>query len=202
MKDVIIIGTGGHAKVLADIVLCAGDNLLGFLTSDADKAEFVGFPILGRDTDYKKFENCSFLIGIGNNAVREQFAERMQGVDWYTAIHPTAIIAKIDTSIGEGSAIMANAMVCAGAHIGRHCIINTAADADHDTVMEDFSHISALSILAGGARIGKRSFMGVNSCVRDKVSIGDDCVIGAGSAVVKHITEPGVYVGVPVRKIK
>jgi len=202
MKDVIIIGTGGHAKVLADIVLCAGDNLLGFLTSDTDKTEFVGYPILGRDTDFAKFENCSFLIGIGNNAVREQFVERMQGVDWYTAIHPTAIIARIDTSIGEGSVIMANAMVCAGARIGRHCIINTAADADHDTVMEDFSHISALSILAGGARIGKRSFMGVNSCVRDKTSIGADCVIGAGSAVVKDITEPGVYVGVPVRKIK
>jgi len=202
MKDVIIIGTGGHAKVLADIVLCSGDKLLGFLTSDVDKTEFVGFPILGRDTDYEKFKNCSFIIGIGDNAAREQFVERMQGVDWYTAIHPTAIISKLDTSIGEGSAIMANAMVCAGAHIGRHCIINTAADADHDTVMEDFSHISALSILAGRARIGKRSFMGVNSCVRDKIHIGDDCVIGAGSAVVKHITEPGVYVGVPVRKIK
>ncbi|MBQ3210132.1 MAG: acetyltransferase [Oscillospiraceae bacterium] len=202
MKNVIIIGTGGHAKVLADIVLCSGDNLMGFLTSDTDKTQFVGYPILGLDTDYKNFENCSFIIGIGDNAAREKIAERMQGVDWYTAIHPTAIIARIDTSIGEGSAILANATVCAGAHIGRHCIINTSADADHDTVMEDFSHISALSILAGGARIGKRSFMGVNSCVRDKTSIGDDCFIGAGSAVVKDITEPGVYVGVPVRKIK
>ena len=201
MKNVIIIGTGGHAKVLADIVLCSGDNLLGFLTSD-DKTEFVGFPILGRDTDYEKFDDCSFIIGIGDNAVREQFVERMQGVDWYTAIHPTANIARVDTSIGEGCAIMAKATVCAGAHIGRHCIINTSADADHDSVMEDFSHISALSILAGGARIGKRSFMGVNSCVRDKTSIGADCFIGAGSAVVKDITEPGVYVGVPVRKIK
>ena len=188
--------------MLADIVLCAGDNLLGFLTSDRDKTEFVGYPILGLDTDYEKFSDCCFLIGIGNNAVREKFVERMQGVEWYTAIHPTAIIARLDTSIGEGTVIMANAMVCAGAHIGRHCIINTAADADHDTVMEDFSHISALSILAGGASIGKRSFLGVNSCVRDKISIGPDCTIGAGSAVVKHITEPGVYVGVPVRKIK
>ena len=202
MKNVIIIGTGGHAKVLADIVLCAGDNLLGFLTSDRDKSEFVGYPILGLDTDYEKFSDCCFLIGIGNNAVREKFVERMQGVEWYTAIHPSAVIARIDTSIGEGTVIMANAMVCAGARIGRHCIINTAADADHDPVMEDFSHISALSILAGGARIGKRSFMGVNSCVRDKTSIGDDCFIGAGSAVVKDINEPGVYVGVPVRKIK
>lgn len=202
MKNVIIIGTGGHAKVLADIVLCSGDNLLGFLTSDRDKTEFLGYPILGRDTDYKKFQNCNFIIGIGDNAARAQIAERMQGVDWYTAVHPSAIVSKFGVSIGEGSAVMANAVVNPLAKIGAHCIVNTTAVVEHDNVIADCAHISVGAKLAGWVKVGKRCFIGVGSCVRDKISIGDDCIIGAGSAVVKHITEPGVYGGVPARKIK
>ena len=62
MKNVIIIGTGGHAKVIADIVLCAGDRLVGFLTSDRDKKEFLGYPVLGQEADYCKFPDCSFII--------------------------------------------------------------------------------------------------------------------------------------------
>ena len=148
-------------------------------------------------------KNCrNFIIGIGDNAARAQIAERMQGVDWYTAVHPSAIVSKFGVSIGEGSAVMANAVVNPLAKIGAHCIVNTTAVVEHDNVIADCAHISVGAKLAGWVKVGKRCFIGVGSCVRDKISIGDDCIIGAGSAVVKHITEPGVYGGVPARKLK
>lgn len=111
MKDVIIIGTGGHAKVVADIVTLNGDNLAGFLTSDTSFEYFLKKPVLGKDTDYKKFIDAYFIIAIGNSCARERIAESMQGAKWYTAIHPDAVISKMGTSVGEGSVICANAVV-------------------------------------------------------------------------------------------
>lgn len=202
MKNVIIIGTGGHAKVIADIVLCAGDRLVGFLTSDRDKKEFLGYPVLGQEADYCKFPDCSFIIAIGDNRARERIAGAMPGADWYTAIHPSAVISRLGVRIGEGSAIMANAVVNPCAQIGAHCIINSSAVVEHDNVTGDFSHISVGAKLAGTVSVGKRCLIGVGSCVREKVCITGGCVIGAGAAVVDDITEPGVYVGVPARKMK
>lgn len=202
MKDVIIIGTGGHAKVVADIVMCSGDNLLGFLTSDTSLSSFVGKPILGSDTDYKKFLDKYFIVAVGNQQARERITMSMEGVRWYTAIHPSAIISPLETCIGEGSVICVNAVVCPGSTIGKHCIVNTFASVDHDNVMEDYAHISAGVRLAGGTTIGKRSFVGVGAVFRNGVSVCEDCFIGVGAVVVKSITEPGVYAGVPARRLK
>lgn len=147
MKAVIIIGTGGHAKVVADIVLSSRDHLVGFLTSE-NKTNFMGWPVLGKDTEYDRFIDYYFVIAIGNPNVREQISTAMQGVKWYTAIHPSASISTIQTSIGEGSVVMANAAINACAQIGKHCIINTGSIIEHDNIIEDFVHVS------GGGKIG------------------------------------------------
>ncbi len=202
MKDVIIIGTGNQAKVVADIVLCSGDNLLGFLTSDRDKDTFLGKPILGAESDYVKYKNCCFIVAIGNSTARERISNSMEGVKWYTAIHPTSVISAINTSIGEGSVVMANAVINPFAQIGRHCIINTHATVEHDNLIEDFAHISVGATLAGTVKIGKRTWVGAGATVIDEMSICNDCMIGAGAVVVKNIETPGTYVGVPAQKIK
>ena len=200
--NVIIIGTGGHAKVIADIVLRSGDNLVGFLTSDRDKDTFVGKPILGDETAYVEYRDCCFIIAIGNSKVRERISNSMAGVEWYTAIHPSSTISRINTSIGGGTVVMANAVINPFAQIGNHCIINTNATVEHDDVIEDFSHISVGTKLAGNVKIGKRTWVGMGATVSNGIRVCEDCMIGAGAVVVKNIEVSGTYVGVPAKKIK
>lgn len=193
MKDVIIIGAGGHARVIADIVKAAGDNLLGHLDDHA--------PALGPVSDYVKFPDAHFIIGIGSAAVRRRIAERMTGVNWYTAIHPTAIIGS-SVTVGEGTAVMAGAMIGPGARIGTHAIVNTGAIVEHDNQIGDFAHISVGAKLAGTVTVGPDSWIGIGAVVSNNLSICGGCMVGAGAVVVKNLTEPGTYVGVPARRIK
>lgn len=200
-EPVILIGASGHGKVVADIVLAAGDRVVGFLDDGAAESSFCGFPILGKTADHKAFPEARFVISIGSAKVRKRIAEAMPDARWYTAIHPSAVISPLDTAIDPGTVVMANAVVNPGAHIGRHCIVNTAAVVEHDDQLADFVHISVGARLAGSVHIGAGSWIGIGAVVKNNISICEDCMIGAGAAVVKDITEPGTYVGVPARRI-
>ena len=125
-KDVIIVGAGGHAKVIADIVKKSGDNLVGFLDDSKEVgSEFFDAFILGTVDSYMEFSEKMFIIAVGNNGIRETISKKLSKVSFYTAIHPTAVVGE-GVSIGEGSCVMANAVVNPGASVGNHCIINTA----------------------------------------------------------------------------
>ena len=202
MKNVVIVGTGGHARVVADIVLSAGDHLEGFLTSDRDKETFLGRPVLGDSGDYKKYADCCFVIAIGSAEARERISNEMQDVKWYTAIHPSAVISSLETEIGEGSVVMANAVINPCARVGKHCIINTNAVVEHEDGIGDYAHVSVGAKLAGAVNIGRRSWIGVGAAVSNGISICDDCMIGAGAVVIRNIEQPGTYVGVPAKRIK
>lgn len=202
-KSVVIIGASGHGKVIADIIVNSGDKVLGFL-DDADDVQgkkIIGFPVLGKIADYDNYRDCEFVIAIGNPYIREKIAIELP-VRWYTAIHPTAVISSLDVEIGEGTVIMANSVVNPSARIGKHCIINTGAIVEHDNILEDYVHLSPNVTLAGIVKVGKSTHIGAGSCTKQVINIASDCVIGAGSVIVKDITESGTYVGVPARKIK
>lgn len=202
-KDVIIIGAGGHGRVIADVVIAANDRVLGFLDDNPNPPPVIaGVPLLGTVSDYVNYPQAAFIIGIGNAAVRERVAEQLRGVCWYTAIHPRAVVSSAETAIGEGSVVMANAVINTGTVIGRHAIINTAAVVEHDNDLADFAHVSVGAKLAGAVRIGKSSWIGIGAVVSNNVTVCDGCTIGAGAVVVKDIVESGIYVGVPARKIK
>ena len=201
MKNVIIIGAGGHARVIADIVCCRGDRLLGFLDDHATQG--VGaFPVLGTVKDYVNYPDAHFIIGIGNAAVRRKIAESMGNVRWYTAIHPAAVVSDMNVSIGPGTAVMAGAVINPGAAIGAHCIINTAAVVEHDNIIGDYAHISVGAKLAGTVTVGPDTWVGIGAVISNNLSICGGSFIGAGAVVVKSVTEPGTYVGVPARRIK
>lgn len=202
-KKVIIIGASGHGKVIADIVSCSGNEVVGFLddANDVQNTKVLDFPVLGKLEDYKKYLDCEFVIAIGNPYIRKEIAEKID-VNWHTAIHPTAVISKFETSIGKGSVVMANAVINPSAKIGEHCIINTGAVVEHDNVLEDFVHISPNATLAGVVKVGKSTHIGVGASVKQVINIAADCQIGAGAVIVRDITESGTYVGVPARKIK
>lgn len=203
MSKVIIIGASGHGKVIADIIVSSGNVVKGFL-DDADDIQgksIIGFPVLGKISDYKDHLDCQFIIAIGNPYVRKKISESID-VKWYTAVHPSAVISKFDTSIGEGTVLMANAVVNSSAKIGKHCIINTGAIVEHDNVLEDYVHLSPNVTLAGAVKVGKSTHIGAGSCAKQGLNIAADCIIGAGSVIVKDITESGTYIGVPAKRIK
>lgn len=200
MKKVVILGSGGHAKVIADIVNKSGDKIVGFLDNNVKCGQtFLGYPILGSDLDYVRFKDCYFVIAIGNSKVREKIYKKMKNVNWYTAIHPNASISSIGVEIGIGTVVMSNAVVNTDAVIGKHCIINSSSTVEHDNIIDDFVHISVGVKLAGHVLIGKHTWLGIGATVRNDISICDDCVIGAGAVVVKNIIESGTYIGVPAK---
>lgn len=202
-EKVIVIGGGGHGKVVADIVVECGDTMLGFLDDGKiASSEIAGFPVLGGISDFGKFPDAAFVIAIGNSAVREEIAHRLGDVRLYTAVHPSAVISQTDTHIGAGSVVMANAVINPCASIGMHCIINTAAVAEHDNCIGDFAHISVGAKLGGAVSVGKHTWIGIGASICNNTSVCDNCIIGAGAVVIHDIKESGTYVGIPARKIK
>lgn len=201
MSDgIIILGAGGHAKVIADILLLRGESFIGFLDDNA-VGTTLNYPILGKISDVVNYsEYCSFIIGIGNNETRRTIAGQYN-VKWRTAVHPTAIVAR-DVNIAEGSVVMAGAVINPSASIGKHSIINTSAVVEHDNRIGSFVHIAVGAKLGGLVSVGDDSWVGIGSSVRECVNICAKCMIGAGAAVISDIVEPGTYVGVPAKKLK
>lgn len=202
-KQIVIIGAGGHGKVVADIVMLSGDTVLGFLDDGKAPGETVcGIPVLGPVSAYVHFPDAWFLVAVGDGTLRERLVSRMNGVKWHMAIHPTAVISPMETEIGEGTVVMANAVVNPCARIGSHCIINTGAIVEHDNEIGNFSHISVGAKLGGTVKIGEKTWVGIGAAIKNNVTVCGDCVIGAGAVVVRDITVPGTYTGTPARKIK
>ncbi len=199
-KKVIVIGGGGHAKVVIDCIRRAGDTVFGILDDSlAPGTEILGAAVLGKVDSAPDYPDCHFVIAIGNNTVRKVISEKLN-VKWYTAIHPSAVVSEYAT-VGEGSMILANAVVNPCAVIGRHCILNTACIIEHDSRIADFVHISPRAALAGNVAVGELTQVGIGAAVRQNITICGGCVIGAGAAVVKDIREEGIYAGIPAKKL-
>ena len=204
MKNVIILGASGHAKVLAEIVIKSGDNLIGFLDDNEsllNEEIYLGKKVLGTLNDITKYKDNSFIIGIGNNKIRKDISLKNNDLNWYTGIHPSAVIAS-DVKIGEGTVIMPGVVINPGTTIGKHCIINTSSSIDHDNVINNYVHISPGAHLAGTVIIGEGTWicMGVN--VINNIKIGSNNIIGAGATVINDVLDNNkVYVGVPAREI-
>lgn len=200
-KKVIIIGTGGHAKVVADIVLSTGDRIYGFLDDYVTTPTFLGFTVLGTVTDYVKFSDAEFIVAIGSAAIRERIVKSMPNAVWYRAIHPKATISPLHVSIGRGTVIMPGAIINPDVYIGEHCIINTNAVVEHDNYIEEYVHVSVCAALAGTVRVGAKSLIGMGAIIINNIEICANCTIGAGAIIIKKIETPGTYVGAPGRRV-
>ncbi len=202
-KNVVIIGAGGHGKVIADIVVKSGDNVVGFLDDSKDVGDVIieKFTVIGKVEDCEKLQqenkNLFFVIAIGNNYVRKEIFEKYK-LNYYTAIHPTAVIG-MGVHIGTGTVIMANACINSSAKIGNNCIINTGTIIEHDNIIEDNVHVSPNATLCGTVKVGEYTHIGAGSIIKNNISIVDNSIIGAGAVVVKNIVKNGVYIGIPAK---
>ena len=205
MKNkLIIIGASGHGKVVADIAIKMNKwQSITFLDDDESINTSMGLEVISKTADAFTYKDeADFFVAIGSNATREKIQEKLieQGLNVVSLIHPSAVIGT-DVEIGIGSVIMAGVVINSSTRIGKGCIINTSSSLDHDTAIEDYVHISPGVRTAGSVSIGKGTWIGIGSVISNNVNICSGCKVGAGAVVVKDITEPGTYVGVPVRRV-
>ena len=207
-KKIIIIGAGGHSKVIADIIEKSKDIVLGFLDDNKEKDVIIikekQYKVIGKIEECVKIQeenkDIQFVIGIGDNKTRKNIANRYNNLKYYTAIHPSSQIA-LDVEIGQGTVIMANTCLNTSAKIGKHCIINTASVIEHDNEINDYVHISPNATLCGTVKIGELTHIGAGATIKNNISICNNCIIGVGAVVVKNIEVCGTYIGTPAKKI-
>ncbi len=198
-RNLIILGAGGHAKVLIDCLSFSGYNIIGI--TDADKAKYnsklLGLNIIGPDDEVFKYgvDEVHLINGLGSVDGTEKRARlyrafKEKGYNFLRIIHPSAVVAR-QTSIGEGCQIMAGAIVQPGCLIGDNVIINTNASVDHDCAIGSNVHIAPGVVLSGGVNVGEGVHIGTGSVFIQGVTIGDKALIGAGSLILRDVT-PGV----------
>jgi acetyltransferase EpsM len=206
----LIYGSGGQAKVIADILEKDGKKITGFIDDNNANwgREIFGYKVIGGFEEMIKLnsndpENTRIIVGIGDNKIRKKLAEKIaaHNLKFGTAIHPSAQIAK-DVLIGEGTVIMANASVNSSSVIGKHCIINTNSSVDHDDIIKDYAHIAPGAHLGGTVKVEELSWVGLGASVKHGIEIGSNSIIGAGAVVIKNIGSNCVYVGNPAKFLK
>lgn len=203
----LIVGAGGHGRVVADIAVATGrwGNIAFADDCYPAQSKLQNIPILTTvdlaQSLFPRFSNV--IVAIGDNKVRLRLSERFekQGFSLVTIVHPSAVVAS-DVQLGKGTVIFANAVVNVGANVGNACIVNTGATVDHDCILDDGVHISPGSSLGGHVKVGKCSWFGIGSCAIQQVSVGEHTVIGAGAAVVSDIGSNVTAVGVPAKQLK
>jgi acetyltransferase EpsM len=197
MKEVIIIGAGGHAAELRDYIRhynqAAGETaitVLGFLDDDAETHQHYGFeePLLGDLVSHVVRTDCYYLMGIANLKYRRPIIEKIQaqGGHFTGLIHPTALISP-SAEIGEGVVISHNASVGPKVKLGKFNMLNSRCTIGHDTQIGDYNFISPKVALSGNTMIGDENMIGTNASTIPGAKIGNNNTIGAGMIVYKPI---------------
>lgn len=207
----LIIGASGHAKVVADAVLCGGQHeLVGFIAGRSSfGAEWFGRPLLGDDQSFVEIARHegveAAVVAIGDNWTRAQvvqaLARRVPHLIFPPVVHPSAVIGS-GAHIGNGSVILAGAVVGPDAAVGEHVIVNTRASVDHDCTLEQFSSIAPGATLGGNVAVGEYGAVSIGATIAHGVTIGRHTVVGAGAAVVRDIPADCVAYGVPARPVR
>lgn len=201
MKNcIVIVGAGGHGRVVADAALLNGYKKVLYL----DDADECAVELSGKTCDYVKYINeCDFFVAIGNSIIREKITNTLisGGANVVSIIHPSAIIGS-NVIIGVGTFVAPGAVINTGSTIGKGVIINTCSSVDHDCTIDDFCHISVGARIAGTVSIGRGTFLCAGATIINNIKICDGCTIGAGAVVIRNTTEKGVYVGIPAKRMK
>ena len=195
----LVIGAGGHAKVVIDAARCAGFDVVGVVDEPRGRRDLLGVTIAesseGLDAD-------GFIVAVGDNAARKALFECYSESELLpiAVIHPSAVIAD-GVEIGGGTLVSAGVVVNIDTRIGANAILNTSCTIDHDCAVEDHAHIGPMTGLCGGVRVGEGALIGAGCSVIPLLTIGEWAVVGAGAAVVDEVPSHGCHAGVPARPI-
>lgn len=210
-KQVIVMGSGGHAAVLVDAIRLANEYaLIGFTDTQtkAASSDWEGIPFLGEDACISTFEHDSIQLvnGVGSTGdvtIRRRLFERWheQGYRFASVIHPTAIVSS-EAVIHEGVQLMAGVVIQTGAQIGANCIVNTRAVVDHHCVIGSHTHIAPGAVICGHVHIGSGVHIGAGAVVKQGVRIHDGVIVGAGAVVIRDVEANQTVVGIPAKEVR
>ncbi|EAH9850352.1 UDP-N-acetylbacillosamine N-acetyltransferase [Campylobacter upsaliensis] len=188
-KKIYIYGAGGHGLVCADVAFDMGYEEVIFL----DDYKCLQFN--------KELEKFDIFIAIGTNEIREKISQKVEqyGFNIVNLIHKSAIISPSAKIAQSGVLIMPRVVINARACIEKGVILNTACVVEHECLVGEFAHISVGSQCAGGVKVGRLCFMGINSAILPNLSLCDESILGGGALLAKDARERGIYVGVPAR---
>lgn len=208
-RRLVVLGAGGHGKVVADAARAGGAQVLAFADSDTARlgSEVLGLPVIDGQIDelcrYCEHEGAEVVVAIGQNRGRRSAFEALcsRGLRLATVVHPSAVLAS-DVTVGAGVVIFAGAVINVSSQIGDNAIVNTGARLDHDNVLGAHAHVSPGVCTGGEVRIGEGTHLGVGVNVRNGLCIGAWTVVGVGAAVVSDLPDRVVAYGVPARIIR
>jgi len=206
-QPVIILGAGGHARVLINMLRLARHEIKGILTLDSSLwgKSIEGIPVLGGDEilDHNPKHAIKLVNGIGSipdPARRIRIFEHFknEGFAFSTIVHPSAVLAD-DAIVSEGAQIMAGAVVQVGCRIGMNAIVNTGALVDHDCCLGDHVHLAPGVVLSGKVNIGCGTYVGTAAAFIEGICVGESAYVASGSVVVSNIPAGVRVMGVPAR---
>jgi UDP-perosamine 4-acetyltransferase len=204
----IVIGAGGHARVLLSALLDLGRHVVGFAEREPSEKTLLGVPCIGNDDAVLAYDPQQVLLVNGIGSVGS-VANRLRVFDYFVArnyrfasvIHSSALIAS-DARVDEGVQIMAGAIIQTGCVAHENSIINTGAQLDHDCIMDAHAHVAPGAVLSGSVHVGARAHVGAGATVIQGVHIGPDAIVGAGAVVLTDVPASCTVVGVPARPIR
>jgi len=208
-NPIIVIGGGGHAKVLIDALLGSCVEVLGATDTDPVRVDccICGVRVLGDDGILLRYapDAVRLVNGLGSvshTTARQKIYEKYKtlGYSFETVVHPSAVISR-DVQLSEGVQVMAGAIVQAGSRIGANTIINTRAIVDHDCEIGAHVHLAPGAILCGGVNVGSGTHIGTGAVVIQNIRVGHHDIVGAGSVVIKNLADCSKAVGVPARSL-
>jgi sugar O-acyltransferase (sialic acid O-acetyltransferase NeuD family) len=209
MYKILIIGAGGHAQVVADILICGcklsskNAHPIGYLDDNPKIVgqSYLNIPVLGNLQQISTIDHDYVVVAIGNNQRRKQIFDQLKlaNENFLTVIHPSAIIST-SVTIGVGSMICAGAIINPAATIGNNVIINTGSTIDHHNHIADHVHIAPGVNLGGEVTVAEGTFIGIGASIIPQRQIGEWSIIGAGATIITNVEPHTTYVGTPGKK--
>lgn len=206
---VLIVGAGGHAQVVADILLAAAENgaeqaPIGYLDDNPDLTgrSLLGLPVWGPLTELQRIAHDQLILAIGDNAVRRRLYRQLaaQGEHFAIARHPASIVAR-EVVIGPGAVLCAGVVVNPGSSIGANAILNTGCTLDHHNRVGDHVHVAPGAHTGGEVEIGEGALVGLGATILPRCRVGNWSRVGAGAVVHRSVADGETVIGVPAQRL-
>lgn len=206
MKDIIIVGAGGHGIEMVLLARRCGRKIKGFLDNTPEKQgkHILGELVLGGIEKNSNYLDCEFIIAIGNSRARRNIIDTFFSSKEYqfaTLIDPTAVMGE-NIAIGKGAMICAGVILTVNVNIGQHCIVNVNSTLSHGVSIDDFVTIAPNVSVSGDVKICDLVEVGANAVIKEKLMINEGAMVGMGAVLTKNVDKNHIMVGNPARLLK